>query len=85
MGQIHDNFKVSIDKVVESLKSWIADRYAPQEHTHDFGNTDHNHDSDYALVDHTHTISNIEDIEILSLIEYNNLTVKDNKVYICLE
>lgn len=85
MGQIHDNFRMSIDKVVESLKNWIADRYAPQEHTHNFSDVNHNHDSDYALVDHTHTISNIEDIEILSLIEYNNLTVKDNKVYICLE
>lgn len=85
MGQIHDNFKISVNKVVEALKGWIADRYALQEHTHDFSDIDHNHDSSYALVDHTHTINDIEDIEVLSLAEYNDLAVKDNKIYICLE
>jgi hypothetical protein len=75
LGQLHDNFKLSVGKIVTALEAWIANNFAAQVHTH----------SEFAPTNHTHTIANIDDIEVISLAEYNALAVKDNKIYICLE
>lgn len=85
MGQLHDNFKASIGKIVTALKNWSSEEYAIQDHAHsEYALIDHDHDLDYST-NHTHTIAQIDDIEIISLAEYEALAVKDNKLYICLE
>lgn len=86
MGQLHDNFKASIGKIVTALKTWTSEEYAIQEHTHvGFASENHDHDQEYSPVNHKHTIADVDGIEVISLDEYNALAVKDNKVYICLE
>lgn len=86
MGQLHDNFKASIGKIVTALKNWSSEEYAIQDHIHgEYALIDHDHDLDYSSINHTHTTAQIDDIEIISLTEYEALAVKDNKLYICLE
>ena len=86
MGQLHDNFKASVGKIVTALKTWTSEEYAIQEHIHvGFASENHDHDQEYSPINHKHTIADVDSIEVISLDEYNALAVKDNKVYICLE